>query len=42
MFFPTPNQQYQSTEGIKESNGKLVCLHCFDAFGWAAGRASGL
>jgi len=20
----------------------LLCLHCFDAVGWAAGRASGL
>jgi len=20
----------------------LICLHCFDAVGWAAGRASGL
>jgi len=30
-----PNQQRQSTEGN-------FCLQCFDAVGWAAGRASGL
>jgi len=36
--FLTPNQQRQSTEG----KFSLLLLQCFDAVGWAAGRASGL
>jgi len=50
MLFLTPNQQCQSTEGIliygEKVNGyKTIIilvngLQCFDAVGWAAGKAS--
>jgi len=46
MLFLAPNQQRQSSEGSEGSGTELyymhVCLQCFDAVGWAAGRASGL
>jgi len=29
-------------ENVVKSKVFLVCLRCFDAVGWAAGRASGL
>ena len=49
-FLP-PNQQRQSTEGIPTTLTVLIIsyvdsyscsLQCFDAVGWATGRASGL
>ena len=53
VLFLTPNQQCQSTESVLLAPVLLghimrqllrcsVCLQCFDAVGWAAGRASGL
>jgi len=53
MPFMPPNQQRQSTEGTSKALKlchtlpnkflkSVSCLQCFDAVGWAAGRASGL
>jgi len=46
MPFLLPNQQRQSTEGniinLLFIDLLMSYLQCFDAVGWAAGRASGL
>jgi len=32
----------KATVGWKDLQKRKLCLQCFDAVGWAAGRASGL
>ena len=38
----THNQTHKQQLRVTTTSGDLCCLQCFDAVGWAAGRASGL
>jgi len=45
QFFPASSMQhfFLASLSINDATfGSVYCLQCFDAVGWAAGRASGL